>query len=151
MKKILFICTANICRSPIAEAIFNALAEDKGIAFQAESAGVAALKGEPIVPNASAALEEAGIYTKGRRARQVSRAMLEEADLVLAMSPQHVIELRRLFGSLPNNVHTLPEYTANVSGEHEISDPYGHSMAAYRASVRQLLEHIERLLDRLEL
>ncbi len=94
MKKVLFICTANICRSPMAEAIFNALAEDRGLDFRAESAGVAALKGKPIAPNASAALEEIGVYAGGHSARQVSAEMLEEADLVLTMTPRHVAELR---------------------------------------------------------
>jgi protein-tyrosine phosphatase len=65
LKKVLFVCTANICRSPMAEAIFNALAEDRGLEFRAESAGVAALRDEPMAPNASAALEEIGVYAGG--------------------------------------------------------------------------------------
>ena len=56
-KKVLFVCTANVCRSPMAEAIFNALAEERGLLWRAESAGVAALVDEDITPNARAALE----------------------------------------------------------------------------------------------
>jgi protein-tyrosine phosphatase len=52
IKQILLVCTANVCRSPMAEAIFNALAEERGLAWRAESAGVAALEGEDITPNA---------------------------------------------------------------------------------------------------
>src|ERR687886_2966398 len=89
MKTLLFICTANICRSPTAEAIFNALAEERGLAWRAASAGVVALIDEDIAPNARVALEEVGIYAEGHRARQVSEEMLKEADLVLTMGPRH--------------------------------------------------------------
>ncbi len=88
MKTILFVCTANICRSPMAEAIFNALAEDRDLPFRAESAGTAALEGRGMAPNAVAALEEAGIYAKPHGARQVSEAMLEGSELVLTMTPE---------------------------------------------------------------
>src|SRR5918998_3084690 len=102
-RQILFVCTANVCRSPMAEAIFNALAEEKGLPWRAVSAGVAALEGEDITPNARAALEEVGIYPEDHRARQVSEAMLEEAELVLAMSPRHVAALNRNFSNLSDN------------------------------------------------
>src|SRR5918911_3965055 len=78
MKTILFVCTANICRSPMAEAIFNALAEERGLAWRAQSAGVAALIDENIAPHARTALEEVGIYAETHHARQVSEEMLEE-------------------------------------------------------------------------
>jgi hypothetical protein len=86
VKKILFVCTAGVCRSPMAAAIFDALAEDRALPFRAESAGVAALEGNPMAPNALVALEEAGIYPQDHSARQVSAPMLEEADLVLVLS-----------------------------------------------------------------
>ena len=146
-KQILFVCTANVCRSPIAEAIFNALASDAGLPYEAKSAGVAALKNEPMAPNASAALEEVGIYnTTEHRARQVSGEMLEDADLVLAMGPRHVAKLRRTFGGSLGEVYTLPEYVGSGPGGEEVPDPYGSTMTAYRASVRQLLEYVELLV-----
>ena len=70
MKKVLFVCTANVCRSPMAHAIFNALAEDEGPPFRADTAGPAAREGEPMAPNAAAALEEVGTYPGLHRARR---------------------------------------------------------------------------------
>jgi protein-tyrosine-phosphatase len=150
-KQILFVCTANICRSPMAAAMFNALAEERGLAYRAESAGVAALVDEDMAPNARAALGELGIYAGDHRARRVSEEMLEGADLVLTMGPQHVAALRRL-GADPKGgkVYALPEYALGASGEEGIPDPYGNTMTAYRASVRQLLECVEGLMERLE-
>jgi len=149
-RQILFVCTANVCRSPMAEAIFNALAEERGLAWRAESAGVAALVGEDITPNARAALDEVGIYANEHRARQASEEMLEEADLVLAMGPRHVATLHRRFGDLSERVYALPEYALGASPEEGIPDPYGQTMTAFRASVRQLLEYTEALVGRLE-
>ena len=100
-KKVLFVCRANVCRSPMAEALFNALVEEKpGLRWRAESAGVAALTGEDITPKARAALEEVGIYAEGHRVRQVTEAMLEGSGLVLVMSPRQVAALHREFGGL---------------------------------------------------
>src|SRR5918993_5416838 len=149
-RQILFVCTASICRSPMAEAIFNALAEERGLAWRAESAGVAALVDEDITPNARAALDEVGIYTGEHRARQVGQEMLGEADLVLAMGPRHVATLRRRFGGLSERVYALPEYALDAPSEEGIPDPYGQTMTAFRASVRQLLEYTEGLVGRLE-
>ena len=149
-RQILFVCTANVCRSPMAEAIFNALAEERGLLWRAESAGVAALVDEDITPNARAALDEVGIYAGEHRARQVGEEMLGEADLVLGMGPRHVATLRRRFGDLSERVYALPEYALGAPPEEGIPDPYGQTMTAFRASVRQLLEYTEGLVGRLE-
>ena len=149
-RQILFVCTANVCRSPMAEAIFNGLTEERGLAWRAESAGVAALVDEDITPNARSALDEVGIYANEHRARQVGEEMLEEADLVLGMGPRHVATLRRRFGDLSERVYTLPEYALGAPPEEGIPDPYGQTMTAFRASVCQLLEYTEGLVGRLE-
>jgi protein-tyrosine phosphatase len=148
--KVLFVCTANICRSPMAETIFNALAEDSDLPFRAESAGTAALEGKPMAPNAVAALEEVGIYPDDHRARQVSGAMIEESELVLAMSPQHAATLYRLH-RYPSRtrIYILPQYAIGASAGEGIPDPYGHTMTTYRSSMRQLYDYVQHTVDRL--
>jgi protein-tyrosine phosphatase len=148
VKRVLFVCTANICRSPMAQAIFDALAEDEGLPFRAESAGTAALEGRPTAPYALSALEEVGIYPRPHSARRVNEAMVEEAELVLAMTPQHAATLRRLGSNPAEGIHTLPEYAMGVQGE-GIPDPYGLTMAAYTSTLRQLYEHVEQVVRRL--
>ena len=133
----------------MAEAVFNALAEDGALPFRAESAGTAALKGRAMAPNAVAALEEAGIYPSPHGARQVSEAMLEGYELVLAMTPKHAATVRRVMGAEPpEGVHTLTGYASGLV-DGGIADPYGLTMAAYRSTLRQLYEHVERVVGRL--
>ena len=117
--------------------------------MQAESAGIATLKGESIAPNASAVLEEIGVYVTGHHARQVSEEILQESDLVLTMGLWHIEELRRVPGGSLREVYTLLKYVSSISGEEEVPDPYGSTMTAFRASVRQLLEYVELLVGRL--
>jgi protein-tyrosine phosphatase len=148
VKKILFVCTADVCRSPMAQAIFNALATDEGLPFRAESAGTAALEGRPITPNAVAALEEVGIYPGSHSARRVNEAMVKETELVLAVTPQHAATLRRLVSNPARGIHALPEYAIGVRGE-DIPDPYGLTMTAYRSTLRQLYVHVEHVVRRL--
>ena len=149
MKTVLFVCTANVCRSPMAEAIFNALAEDRRLPYRARSSGLAALENEPMASNARAALEEVGVSVGHHRARQVNESMLREADLVLALSPRHMAQLRERYGSLSHKVHTLAQYASGAPAEDGISDPYGQAMTAYRASVYQLVGYIDSLVEAL--
>jgi protein-tyrosine-phosphatase len=99
--------------------------------------------------NALAALEEAGIYPEETHsARRVSAAMIEGAELVLAMTPQHAATLRRIGGDPPRGIHVLPEYVSGVAGG-GIADPHGLTMAAHRSTLRQLYEYVERVAERL--
>jgi protein-tyrosine-phosphatase len=75
--------------------------------------------------------------------------MLREADLVLALSPRRITELQKRYGTLSHKVYTLPRYASGAPGEDGIADPSGQTMTAYRASVHQLLDHIDNLVDAL--
>lgn len=133
----------------MAATLYNALAEDRGLPHRAESAGIAALEGKPMASGAREALEEVGVHADGHHARQASNTMLQQADLVLTMGPRHTAELLQRFGP-SEKVYALQEYATGASYGEEISDPYGYNKFAYRASVRQLFEYVERVLDRLE-
>lgn len=131
----------------MAEAVFNALASDAGMTYEARSAGTAALAGEPITPHAAAVLEEVGVYPGRHRARQVDAAMLEEADLVLAMTPQQASALRRI--SAGARIHTLLGYAYAAPETEGISDPIGQPISAFRASLRRIVEGVDRVASRL--
>ena len=133
---------------PDGQSAGHALAEDRDLGCQAESAGVRVLKGEPVAL-ASAALEEVDVYVEDHRARQASEAMLEEDIPVLAMGPRYVEKLRRVFRD-SFEAHILPRYANSGSCHEEVPDPYGSTMTAYRASARQLLTYVNLLFNRLQ-
>lgn len=147
--RVLFVCTANVCRSPMAEAISNALAEEQRVPWKATSAGVKALVGEGMSPRAVAALEEIGVYSAEHRARQVDPRMLQEADLVLTMTTTHADVLRRLSPPTSDKVHTLVAFAEGTAEGEGIPDPYRQSMTAHRASVRQLLSYLGEIVRRM--
>ncbi len=97
-------------------------------------------------PKSIVALEELGVYPEAHRARNVERAMVEAADLVLAMGPQHVARIERFFEGLPEKAHVLPAFVVGAPESEEVPDPYGHTMIAHRATARQLLGYVEHLL-----
>ena len=133
----------------MAEAISNALAEERGLPWRAESAGVAALVGEGVSPRARAALEELGVFSEDHRARQVNARMLEGADLVLAMTRDHAETLRRLSPGAPEKVRTLVAFADGTPEGGDIPDPHGQPMFAHRASARQIFRYLDAAMGRL--
>lgn len=150
MKKILFICTGNTCRSPMAAALFNRLAalEPPGFEFVGVSAGLAVPFAAPANVNAIQALEDySGSDLSAHISRNVSCADVDEAFLVLTMEPWHRQELLSRCPDGYQKVFTLKEYVYGVSGA--ISDPYGGSLQKYRSCAQEIAQDVDRLVKKL--
>jgi protein-tyrosine phosphatase len=148
VRKVLFVCTANLCRSPMAATLFNDLAEERGLPFVAESAGTEARKGYEMAPYAREVLDMIGARTEKHESRRITKQLLDEADLVLVMGPRHAREVGRILGA-SEKVWLLGEYVGETTGE-EVPDPYGLTRFAYQASARQLYGYVEKVLDRMQ-
>ncbi len=119
-KTVLFVCTGNTCRSPMAEAVFARDYGDGG--YRARSAGLFA-DGSPISNNAAAALLEAGCGEVRHLSRQITADMIDEAYLVVGISASHVMQLIMAFPHAANKIISMPR---------DISDPYGGDLETYR-------------------
>ncbi len=132
--RVLFVCTGNTCRSPMAAALLNHTAREKGsaCAFVATSAGIFAADGAPISPNAATALTEAGValaFFEGHVARTVTDEMIDAADIVVGITGRHAMELMMRFPRHAAKIEALPI---------DIDDPFGGDLPTYRACLSML-------------
>lgn len=109
MERILFVCTGNTCRSPMAEALLKGLAEKRGLGVAVRSAGISTIDGLPVSSNSLNALGRRGIQHKGSSAALQSEA-LDWADLVLTMTSGHKRELVARFPHALEKTYTLKEF-----------------------------------------
>lgn len=146
---ILFICTGNTCRSPLAEALARrALSERGWHNVEVGSAGVGAHEGSPASREAVRAAARNGLDISGHRARPLSPALVDWADLILVMSHAHLQSVRNMGGAGKSAL--LGDFVAGEDGGGlPVSDPFGWDAAVYDRTLRELETLIEAGLDRL--
>jgi protein-tyrosine-phosphatase len=146
---LVFVCTGNTCRSPLAEALARRELERRGWRHvEVVSAGLAAEDGYPASRNAVAVGERHGLDLAGHRSRALTPEMVDWADLVLAMSPSHVYALER--GGAGDKVALLGDFAAGgEGGGFPVRDPFGGDEEAYEATLRELEPLVSAVFDRL--
>ena len=120
--KVIFVCTGNTCRSPMAKALFQKLLRDRGIdSIEVDSAGLSCCPCEDASPNAVEAMRERGLDLSGHRTRRCSLYLLREGGVFVGVTEEHCRALQPY----------LPPERLTALGD-GISDPYGGSLERYR-------------------
>lgn len=146
MKSVLFVCTANMCRSPMAQGLFQAqLGNLDG--WRVESAGVAALDGSPASQKTLQILAERGIDLSFHRARQIDPPLMEQFALILVMEQRHKSILQSQFPQFASKVFLLSEM---VGEEWEVDDPGGGTLEDYRYTAFQIERVLREGIARIE-
>lgn len=149
MLKIIFVCTGNTCRSPMAEYLFREMAKKNNLQdFKIISAGLTAFVGDSANKKAVNVLQEEDIDLTGHTSSQLTREMLEDADLVLTMTERHrrmIIENNHNFA---DKIFTLKGY-AGENHMVDIGDPFGQSEDVYRKTRDEIKRYLGLLVGKL--
>jgi protein arginine phosphatase len=148
MKTILFVCTGNICRSPLAAALLQrALAERGAQGIDVSSAGTGAWDGAPVSEGAYLVGLEQGLDLSAHRARLLTHDLVEHSDVILTMARHHRARVDELGGA--GHVFVLGEYAGRTGDGAEVSDPFGGDLNVYRDTCVELAALVATAVDRI--
>ena len=147
MPHILVVCTANICRSPVAEAVLRDRLQYRGLLdWTVDSAGTWGLDGRGASQHSITIMAEEGLDLQAHRARTITEEILEKANLVICMESGHVEAIKAEFPQHKERVFLLSEM---IGHRYSISDPYGGPLENYKRMAKEITNIIDEGLERI--
>lgn len=148
-RRLIFVCSGNICRSPMAERIFMARARQRGHKVMALSMGTLGIHGRSAPREAIEACREIGVELDGHASQGLSAGLLGHAGAILVMETKHRDAIIALDTGLADRTELLGSYAPDAAtGGLEIDDPIGQPIEVYRACRDRIVRCVDAFLDR---
>lgn len=145
MRKVLFVCTGNTCRSPMAEALLRKKAGER---VEVKSAGLQAATSSPLSEGTRAILEEKGIFPT-HQSQPLTEELLTWADLILTMTEGHKQSISVFFPEVQPRLFTLKEFADEATSTKDIADPFGGSLEEYRLTSVEIEKCLDKIIEKL--
>ncbi|WP_044641340.1 low molecular weight protein arginine phosphatase [Risungbinella massiliensis] len=151
MLRVLFVCTGNTCRSPMAAEMMRQLAKEYQVEVEVKSAGIAAFPGSPASDHTQTILRDKG-WSDHHVAQSMDQKLVDWADIVLTMTSYHRDVIREHYEASLPKTYTLAEYAHSLSPSEQamksidIQDPFGGDLSIYRQCGEEIEEAIRIIL-----
>lgn len=142
INKVLVLCLGNICRSPIAHVMLQDMAQKKNIPMVVDSAGLTAMEGWPASPHSVTLMAERGISLDQHIAKQVTEAMVKQADLIFVMDDEQKQMLERKFHQACGKTFKIGHHS-----HFDVEDPYQKERAAFEDCTRKIETGLNEWLE----
>jgi len=150
MIRVVFVCTANICRSPMAEGLLKHHWKDQGqTSLNVSSMGIQMIDNQPASEYAVAVCAENGVDISSHRSRALHPEELRKANLILTMEPFQRKHLQLLAPQLKGKIFLLAKWPKESRQRGVITDPIGRSLRVYRKIFKVINGHVERIIPHL--
>ncbi len=147
MKNIVFVCTGNTCRSPMAEALAKKLADENGLSLSFSSRGTSVYIEEKANPLAKSALKAYSSDLEEHISKLFSELDAQDSELILTMTSRHKEYLQEKYPNYSEKVFTLKEFAGEKG---DIADPFGKNKEAYEACAKELYDLINKILTNIQ-
>ncbi|NLO83836.1 MAG: hypothetical protein GX096_00175 [Clostridiales bacterium] len=139
MTTVLFVCTGNTCRSPMAQCMFNAIAKERGRTdLRAISAGLYAANGEPASLGAQHAMAARGLSLSSHQSQPLSERLVHDVSIIVGLTDRHILGLQARYPML-----RIQSFSPSIS------DPYGMDDQCYQHAANEIEHQLRQLIDEL--